>query len=53
MKRYGFHLMMKYVKGKGNLSFLVGKKDPKGLTDAFYGCEKVEKPFGFCGLFTF
>ena len=30
--------------GKGNLSFRFGKS-PKGLTDAFYGCEKIEKTF--------
>ena len=46
----GFRFMMK---GKGSLVaelykrvgksvILVGKR-PKGLTDAFYGCEKVEK----------
>ena len=31
----------------------VGQKDPKGLTDAFYGCEKVEKAYWFCDLFIF
>ena len=25
----------------------------KGLSDAFYGCEKVEKLFWFCDLFIF
>ena len=53
MDRYVFHLMIKYMKGQGNLSFLVGKKAQKGLTDAFCGCEKVEKLFWFSGLFTF
>ena len=30
------------MKGKGNLSFQ-SAKGPKGLTDAFYGCEKSRK----------
>lgn len=29
------------------------QKGPKGGTDAFYGYEKFEKTFLFCGLFTF
>ena len=28
-------------------------KGPKGLTNEFYGCEKVEKTFRFCNLFIF
>ena len=27
------------------------KKDPKGLTDAFYGCQRVVKTLWFCDLF--
>ena len=27
------------------------KIGPKGQTDLFYGCEKVEKAFWFCNLF--
>ena len=34
------------MKGLGNLS-LQSMKDPKGLTDGNYGCEKVEKTFWF------
>ena len=39
--------------GEPNLSRLTGKcvirseKSPKGLTDEFYGCEKVKKTFRF------
>ena len=40
---------MKCMKGYENLSV----KGPKGLTDAFYGCERVEKTFWFCNLFIF
>ena len=28
-------------------------KGPKGVTDAFYGCERVEKTFWFFNLFIF
>ena len=31
--------------GLGKSVISVCKKAPKGLTDAFYGCEKVEKTF--------
>ena len=41
MKGKGFHLL-KYVKGKGNLS-LGSVKGPKGLTDASSGCKIVQK----------
>ena len=37
----------KYMKGKRNLSFRSVKAGPKGLTDAFYGHEKVKKTSGF------
>ena len=40
------------MKGWGNLSSWSVKR-PKGQTDAFYGCEKVEKKFWFCDLFIF
>ena len=29
----------------------VSQKSPKGLTDAFYGCEKGPKTFRFCDMF--
>ena len=35
----------------GKSVVLVGNKAQKELTDAFYGCEKVEKRFWFCDLF--
>ena len=40
-----------YKKRWGNISFRSVKR-PKELTGAFYGCEKVEKSFRFCDLFT-
>ena len=40
------------MKGSENLLFRL-VRDPKGLTDAFYGSEKVEKTFWFCDLFIF
>ena len=42
---------MKYVKGEGNLSFQC-VKGPKGLPDAFYGCEKAKITSWFIDLFT-
>ena len=33
---------LKYIKGHENLSFWSVKR-PEGLTNAFYGCEKVKK----------
>ena len=38
------------MKGWGNLSSWSVKR-LKGLRDAFYWCEKVEKKFWFCDLF--
>ena len=29
------------------------QKDPEGLTDDFYSCERVEKTLWSCNLFTF
>ena len=40
-KRVGI-CWLKYIKGYENLSFRSIKR-PKGLTNAFYGCEKVKK----------
>ena len=44
MRGLGFHLV-KYKKGKGNLSFRSVKKILKGLTDTFCGCERDKKSF--------
>ena len=33
--------------------FFYQEKGPKGLKDAFYGCERVEKTFWFCNLLIF
>ena len=43
MKGSGFHTW-KYMNGYGNVSFR-SVKGPKGLKDAFHGCEKVDKTF--------
>ena len=40
-KRVGIY-WLKYIKGYENLSFRSVKR-PEGLTNAFYGCEKVKK----------
>ena len=51
MKGWGFHLLkhMKLRVGKSDIS--VGKGS-KGLTDAFYGCEKVQKTLKTVSAFT-
>ena len=37
---------LRYMKGQGReISHFGLEKGPKGLTDAFYGCEKIEKTF--------
>ena len=46
-ERVGISLVEAY-ESVGNLS-----KDLKGLTDAFYACEKVEKTFWFGNIFIF
>ena len=49
-KRVGIY-WLKYIKGYENLS-LRSVKRPEGLTNAFYGCEKVKKKmYQFCDLF--
>ena len=42
------------MKGQGReISHFGLEKGPKGLRDAFYGCEKIEKTFYLCDLFIF
>ena len=43
MKRYGS--LVKVYERVGKSVILVSKKGPEGLTDAFYGCENVDKTF--------
>ena len=43
---------LKYMRGQGNLCHFGLQKDLKGLTEGFYGCEKVETISWFSDLFT-
>lgn len=48
----GMLLVLKYMEGKKILSYRFVKR-PEGLSETFYGCEKVVKSFWFYYLFTF
>ena len=46
-------MLFKVYERVGKSVILVGTKGPNGLTDSFYGHEKVKKMFCFCDLFIF
>ena len=49
-ERVGISLVLDERVGKSFISVI---KRPKGLTDTFYGCEKVEKTFWLCDILIF
>ena len=49
-ERVGISLVLNERVGKSFISVI---KRPKGLTDTFYGCEKVEKTFWLCDILIF